>query len=152
MTIIKKNIKDLPAWSILKVGERKFILNEVIGDYWSWRVIGHRKEVYFWWTVCKEEGSKYYELIKEEKMPDNVKSNEKEVKKKINKKQILIYSLLIIIPLIAVWLVYLDKRIAKNSGEYVVCSVDSAEEVIEEETDYIELDKSWELKFLEYTD
>ena len=73
MTIIKKNIKDLPAWSILKVGERKFILNEVIGDYWNWRVIGHRKEVYFWWTVCKKEWSKYYELLPEEKKEKEIK-------------------------------------------------------------------------------
>ncbi len=149
MSEVRVNIKDLSPWALLRVKDKNwktttFLLCEILWKCWKRKVIGHRQCVYFWWVIRKVDWSKYYELIEPETQIDNIEKAEGKPKRKIKKKEILIYILLITIPLIAIWLLYLDKRLAKNSDDCVVCSVNSAEETT--------LDKSWELKFLHYTD
>lgn len=54
----RRYIQDLSPWDILIVGKIKFLLCEIIWEYWKWRVIGYRHSVYFGWVVEKQD--KYY--------------------------------------------------------------------------------------------
>lgn len=54
----RRYIQDLSPWDILIVGKIKFLLCEIIWEYWKWRVIGYRHPVYFGGVVEKQ--GKYY--------------------------------------------------------------------------------------------
>lgn len=56
----RRYIQDLSPWNILKIEDIKFLLCEVLWQYWKWKVIWHRQEVYFWWIVERDEWEKYY--------------------------------------------------------------------------------------------
>lgn len=54
----RRYIQDLSPWDILIIGKRKFLLCEIIWEYWERKIIGHRKTVFIGWVV--EKKGRYY--------------------------------------------------------------------------------------------